>query len=148
MIDKIKPLLPKKYRKLFSQIEFIIHEKTDDTKFDITLSYNTVYDALNPLNQLLGNFSCNDDKGYYDDFKIHLFKYNCRSNFEATRNIIHEIRHAYQFKYMSNKVKFKKSLTNYSGSGDSYWNNWLEVDANRYADNFMKRNGLKEEVNE
>jgi hypothetical protein len=81
----------------------------------------------------LGEYNCINDIKIYP---FNIFEWNKKDlKNKIIHTILHEIRHAFQRKYYT--IKFNKNIKNYikaNNDYNSYKNQWVEIDANKFAD--------------
>lgn len=92
--------------------------------------------------------------GTHLEGKIEMFSYNRIVDVEEHEkecvklliifDILHEIRHAYQ--RVHKKTEYEKSHEDYIPEGNGYASQWIERDANKFAQRMMNNN--KEKINE
>lgn len=132
-VKELYKLLHKDYHSLNITISFY------GTRLSTALGYLSI--ALNSPIQT--NESMEESFKVHIVGKINVFTFN--SSFKSVIGrrlyiafvLFHELRHSYQFKYM--RKKYIKASSNYIPKGKGYATQWIEKDANMFAQRMMNK---------
>lgn len=145
------------------EILSLLNYQYDDLGMAVNIHRSRYYTLLKWLDPFYTSINCDTFKGAYNcvfaanhsSGRIDLFSYNHKSSNKKYENerirlniaydLIHEVRHAYQ--RLHKEKKYNNNQRNYIQGGESgYSAQWIERDANAFAQRMMNNN--KKKINE
>lgn len=144
------------------QVLILLHRDYSDLGMRINVHKNKLHTFLkliNPFNRMIiyPIFKMaykGTSGGTHLDGKIEMFSYNRKVDIHAHEkeclklfivfDILHEVRHAYQ--RIHKKREYEQSHEDYIHEGNGYGSQWIERDANQFAQRMMNNN--KERISE